>query len=101
MIMDKKERFLKLIKICERAEKECKDFNLDAAFGKRVSRMMDLQSADERFNLRLDEFLEADNVDFYHDVFGIWGESSRETYPCTFGLFVPRFAAVQLKGGIV
>ena len=57
-----------------------------------MSRLMDLQSADKEFNLRLDEFLNADEENFAHDVFGIWRESNRETYPCTFGFFVPRFA---------
>lgn len=85
-----KERFKKLVAICERAERDYGE--LVNRFGARVSRMMDLQSADEEFNLRLDEFLNADEENFTHDVFGIWGESNRETYPCTFGFFVPRFA---------
>ena len=85
-----KERFIKLVAICERAERDYGE--LVNRFGARVSRMMDLQSADEEFNLRLDEFLNADEEDFTHDVFGIWNESNRETYPCTFGFFVPRFS---------
>ena len=87
-----KERFLKLVKICERAEEKFGKAVINNRYGERVNRMMDLQSADEIFNLRIDEFLAADDEDFYHDVFGIWTESNRETYPCTFGLFVPRFA---------
>lgn len=90
--MNKKERFLKLVKICERAEEKFGKTVINNRYGERFNRMMDLQSADEIFNLRLDEFLVANDEDFYHDVFGIWTESNRETYPCTFGLFVPRFA---------
>ena len=85
-----KERFIKLISICERAEREYP--TITKWYGERVSRMMDLQSADEEFNLRLDEFLNAHEENFAHDVFGIWRESNRETYPCTFGFFVPRFS---------
>ncbi len=84
--------FLKCVKICNRAEEKLgKDF-LDTRYGIRSSRMMDLASADEVFNLRLDELLKADDENFFHDVLGLWKESNRETYPCTFGLFVPRFA---------
>ena len=85
-----KDRFLKLVKICERAEKEAPE--TIAMFGDRMSRMMDLESADKQFNLRLDELLEADDENFFHDVIGIWKESNRRTYPCTFGMFVPRFS---------
>lgn len=88
----REERFLKCAEICERAENECGKGFVNNIFGQRISRMMDLQSADERFELDLDELLAANDEDFYHDVFGIWKESNRETYPCTFGLFVPRFS---------
>ena len=87
-----KERFLKLVQICKMAEDKVGKEWIDGRFGSRASRMMDLQSADEEFHLRLDELAEAGDEDFYHDVFGIWRESCRETYPCTFGLFVPRFS---------
>ena len=90
-----KERFMKLVKICERAEKEMP--TVTEMFGDRMNRMMDLESADQIFNLRLDEFLNADDENFCHDVFGIWRESNRETYPCTFGLFVPRFKGRGMK----
>ena len=81
---------MKLAKICERAEKESPETT--AYFGSRASRLMDLQSAQEKFYLRLDDLLKADDENFYHDVFGIWYNSNRNTYPATFGAFVPRFA---------
>lgn len=82
-----KERFLKHVKICERAEKEYPYLK-----EQRFSIMMDIGSADKQFKLRLDDWLNADDENFFHDFFGIISESNRETYPCTFGLFVPRFA---------
>ena len=87
-----KERFSKLLKICKRAELKYGDNYLNERFGSRMSRMMDLSSADEQFNLRLDEFLNADEENFAHDIFRIWIESDRSTYPCGFGMFVPRFS---------
>ena len=85
-----KESFMKMVKICERAEKEFP--TVTNLLGNRPSRMMDLESADQRFNLRLDDLLTADDENFFHDILGIWSNSNRETYPCTFGLFVPRFS---------
>lgn len=91
-----KENFLKCVKICERAEKAIGKDIINRVYGLRASRMMDLESAVMVFNLQVDELLKSDDEDFYHDVCGIWRESNRETYPCTFGMFVPRFAG---KGG--
>ena len=77
----------KYVAICERAEKACPEFKI-----KRFSNIMDIESADNQFNLRLDDWLSADDENFFHDFIGITTESDRSTYPCTFGLFVPRFA---------
>lgn len=59
-----------------------------------VDRMMDIESADRKFNLRLDDWLAADNFNFWHDFTGIVENINRENgFPATdFGLFVPRFA---------
>ena len=91
MSMDK-ERFLKYVKICERAETE---FPWLKENGGRMNHLMDIQSADHWFNLRLDEWLAADDENFYHDFFGIINESNRETYPATFDLFVPRYSGEE------
>jgi len=88
-----KERFIKLLHICECAEEKYGKDYLNSRYGSRMSRMMDLTSADDEFHLRLDEFLEANDGDFAHDIFGIWEHSDRSTYPCRFDLFVPRFAS--------
>lgn len=87
------EKIRKFASICERAENDFGKHFINKQFGSRMSRMIDLESADQLFNLRLDDLLAADDENFYHDVFGIWRESDRSTYPATFGLFVPRFAA--------
>ena len=90
-----KERFQKYVTICEIAEEKFGENWINKKFGDRMSRVMDIESADKEFNLRLDELIEsgkADEYDFSHDVFGIWSESDRSTFPATFGLFVPRFS---------
>ncbi len=85
--MDK--RYEMYVKICERAEKQGYD-------GERMSLLMDIESADEKFNLRLEEMLEADDVNFAHDINGIIENIVRDTFPATdFGLFVPRFAGLN------
>lgn len=61
-----------------------------------LSTMMDIESADKKFNLRLDEWLKADNFNFAHDFYGIRDCIDRGNgFPATdFGLFIPRFAGV-------
>lgn len=88
--MSKKERFQMYVKACERAEKEFPNEKES-----RISNLMDIDSADREFNLRLDEWLDADDENFYHDYFGITRESDRSTFPATFGLFVPRYAELR------
>ncbi len=60
----------------------------------RCSTMMDIESADREFNLRLDDWLKADDFNFAHDFLGIRTNINRdEGFPATdFGLFVPKFA---------
>lgn len=59
-----------------------------------VDRMMDIESADMKFNLRLDDWFDADDFNFAHDFIGIKYNINRENgFPATdFGLFIPRFA---------
>ncbi len=82
-----KDRFLKYVEVCERAEAKYPSIKKH-----RITNLMDIESADEQFKLRLDEWIKADDLDFYHDFLGIIRESDRSTFPATFGLFVPRFA---------
>lgn len=83
----RREKFNKYMLIAERAEKE------GLFKGERVTLLMDIESADRTFELRLDEWLNADKLDFEHDLLGITNNIVRDDFPATdFGFFVPRFA---------
>lgn len=76
----------KYIAIVERAEKE------GLYKGDRIDLLMDIESADRVFNLRLDDWLNADKFNFAHDLWGIMDNIVRDSFSATnFGLFVPRF----------
>ncbi len=62
-----------------------------------VDRMMDIESADIKFNLRLDDWLIADDFNFAHDFLGIRDSIDRNNgFPAkNFGFFVPRFAGLN------
>ena len=76
-----KERYLKYVKICERAER---------------MKLMDIESADKKFNMRLDDWLQADDFNFAHDYCGIQNNIKRGEFPATdFGFFLPRFAGTH------
>lgn len=62
----------------------------------KVSLMMDLEVANEEFNLRLDEFLKSDNFNFSHDVVGIQQHVDRENRKMV-RIFVPRFAGHDMQ----
>lgn len=82
-----RERYKKYVKIAERAEKE------GLYHGDRLNLLMDIESADLRFNLRLNDRLKADEFNFVHDLYGIINNVVRNDFPATnFGYFVPRFA---------
>ena len=82
-----KEKYMKYVAIAERAENE------GLYKGERISLLMDIESADGVFNLRLDDWLNADKFNFAHDLWGIMDNIVRDNFPATdFGFFVPRFA---------
>ena len=84
---EKKKRKRKYGAICARAKA------MGIMQGDAIGAIMDIDSADQRFNLRLDEFLEADNFNFAHDFIGIQENIVRGNFQETdFGYFVPRFA---------
>lgn len=86
-VEEKKERNRKYGAICARAKA------MGIMKGDAIGAIMDIDSADQRFNLRLDEFLEADDFNFAHDFIGIQENIVRGRFPATnFGYFVPRFA---------
>lgn len=83
--MDKKEEFKIIAAIAKRAEE------MDLLMFDRLSLIMDLQHATEEFNLRFEEFLNADDYNFAHDIWGIQKNFNRETQKMD-NCFIPRFA---------
>lgn len=82
-----KSDFSLIVKICERAEKL-------GYTGERQSLVMDLESACEAFSLRLQELLDADDLNFSHDINGIINNINREEFPAKdFNNFVPKFGS--------
>lgn len=83
--MKDKERFMMYVKIAQRAE------GMDLYKGERISFLMDMENADKVFDLRLEELLNADDLNFAHDVVGIVNNIDRKN-PTDFNFFIPRFA---------
>lgn len=65
--------------------------SMGIAIGEQVTQLMDIEFADRYFNLRLDEFLNADDFNFAHDFIGIQRNINRVTKQFE-NCFVPRFA---------
>lgn len=83
--MKTKERFMMYVKVAQRAE------GMDLYKGERITFLMDLENADNVFNLRLEDLLNADDGNFAHDIVGIVSHIDRSN-PTDFNLFVPRYA---------
>ena len=85
-----KKRYEKYVEIAKRAESE------GIYKEERISLLMDIESADLQFNLRLDDWLKADEFNFAHDLYGIINNIVRNDFPVTnFGYFVPRFSGEE------
>lgn len=84
--MKTKEKFMMYVKIAERAEE------LGIYDGERITLLMDIESADNIFNMRLEDWLNADNFNFAHDIVGIVENADRTEFPAKFSRFLPRFA---------
>lgn len=89
--MSRREKMELYSKVIKRAEMEG-----DVIFDK-LSALMDVESADMKFNLRLEEWITADAFNFMHDWNGIQDNINRSNgFPAEdFGLFVPRFAGAK------
>ena len=86
--MKTKEKMMLYVKVAKRAEE------MGLYHGERHTLLMDLESADLMFNLCLEDLLNADDLNFSHDVVGIVNNINRNEFPATdFGLFVPRYAS--------
>lgn len=77
-------------KIVDRAEAE--SFIRDS----RLNHMLDVRVAYEQFNIRLDDWLNADIENFAHDWFGIYAHTNRGECKVV-DLFVPRFAGKEVS----
>ena len=72
-------------KIVDRAEQN------DLFCDSRLNHVLDVTNAAKQFDMRLQEWLEADDENFCHDWFGIYAHINRETCRVE-DLFMPRFA---------
>lgn len=83
--MKTKERFMQYVEVAKRAE------NMGLYTGERFPLLIDIEYADKAFNLRIEDWLNADDFNFAHDLIGIVNNINRNS-PTDFNLFVPRFA---------
>lgn len=81
-----KDEMLTIAEIAKRAEEK------GLLLFDRMSLIMDIQTAHEEFNLKLDEWLKADDFNFSHDIVGIQQNINRETKTIE-NCFVPRYAS--------
>ena len=64
----------------------------------RITAFLDVQNAAKHFNMRLEEWLNAEDFDFVHDIVGIYKAINRMAYPADFSndpYFVPRFTGKE------
>ncbi len=88
--MEDKEKFETIMNIVNRAEA------MGILRTDKFSALMDLDYAVAAFNLRLKDFLNADELNFTHDFVQIQEDIDRKT--CKFsGRFLPRFAGGEVK----
>jgi hypothetical protein len=81
----KKENLELIVKIVKKAEEK------GLLMFDRISLIMDLECATKEFNLRLNDFLNADDFNFSHDICGIQNNLNRQTKKME-NFFLPRFA---------
>ena len=60
-------------------------------YSDKLSMMMDISTADEDYPLKLQELLDADDGNFYHDLIGIGNNLNRQTKKLE-NCFIPRYA---------
>ncbi len=80
-----KEEFDIIVKICERAE------NLGVEQKDRLTLIMDIENTHHSMGLNLQGLLEADDLNFKHDIVGIQTHINRDTKELE-DFFVPRYA---------
>lgn len=80
-------------KIVDRAQ------NFGLYVDNRITAHMDIVNATKHFNMRLEEWLNAEDFDFVHDIVGIYKAIDRSKYPADFSndpWFLPRFAGKEV-----
>lgn len=87
--MSNKDKYELMAKIAKRADEK------GLLFFDRISLIMDLEHADNEFNLRLNDLLSADVFNFAHDVIGIQRNIDRVTGEMN-NHFVPRYTTNEL-----
>ncbi len=80
-----KEMYEQYLAIVKRAQA------MGIAQGDQLCQMMDVEAAHKQHNLRLEDWLHADDFNFAHDFCGIQNTMNRKT-ALTEGYFLPRFA---------
>ena len=72
--------------------------NLGLYEDNRITAYMDVQNAAKHFNMKLEDWLNAEDFDFVHDIVGIYKAINRVAYPVDFSndpWFLPRFAGKE------
>ena len=85
------------IDLCDKIVTRAQSFGLYE--DNRVTAFMDVQNAAKYFNMRLEDWLNADDFNFVHDIVGIYKAINRVVYPVDFSndpWFLPRFAGKEV-----
>ena len=94
--MDRREEFELIGKICDRAEEMGIVAPSADPQNRRMNLMMDIANAHKDVGLNLVALLEADDLNFAHDVFGIQRHMNRSTGKLE-DFFVPRYAKQDVE----
>lgn len=89
--MDRKQEFLAIVRICERAEALGIVMPSQVPGNERMNLVLDLENAHKDVGLALDKLLEADDLNFSHDIMGIQQHMNRSTGKLE-DFFMPRYA---------
>lgn len=81
-----KDEFELIVEIAKRSEE------MDIGYGPRITRLMDIDFANEHIGLRLEDMLSSKDPDFAHDFLGIQNHIDRPNQRWIDDLWVPRFA---------
>lgn len=95
--MDRKQEFEIIAKICDRSEEMGIVAPSADPRNRRMNLMMDIDNAHKDVGINLAGLLEADDLNFAHDVIGIQAHMNRNTGKLE-DFFVPRYAKQDVEG---